>query len=324
MKKFFLFLIVLAEIVVGSLGLWVFYQLKIVPNQKANSSKIAKIDQTKIVQPTAEGLRYYYEFLPNQKYIDSVSWLKNDISHNINADGLDDSFDYDVSKGEGVFRIIALGDSFTFGQNVETDKIWSEVLEKELSVQAFSCPIKKVEVINLGMPGFDVQEIVRRYERIGQKYNPDLIIYFESGSGFVRFNEIMQPKIADCLQEGDEKLDLKKSSDEIKVTKCWDQGYEYVLHNYSLDQRAKMMEEQFDRLVNLDEVKHINFYYYSFYWTEKGYDYMPILEQWRKKYPQANFVSDLGFMANNKDYEYIDGHPNIAGHADIAMRIKKT
>lgn len=133
----------------------------------------------------------------------------------------------------------------------------------------------------------------------------------------------MQPKISDCLQEGDEKLNLHNSNDEKKVSECWIQGYEYILNNYTLEQRVEMMEKQFNRLVDLDGVKHINFYYYTFYWTERGYDYMPILEKWRNKYPQANFISDLGFMANNKNYKYIDGHPNIDGHKDIASRIKK-
>ncbi len=133
-------------------------------------------------------LRYYYEYKPDTVEYDSPSWLSYTAIHTYNHDGLNDRYDYAVTKPADTFRIVALGDSFTYGEHVNTADSWPEKLEDRLGS---SCTAKKhYEVINLGVAGYDVQYIAHRYEVRGVKYHPDLIIWFESGSGFDRLSEI--------------------------------------------------------------------------------------------------------------------------------------
>lgn len=316
-----LFAIVFLEIIVGIIGLSFFYHKVITSKEESKSAKIAKIDQSKLIKDQVEELKYYYELKPHEEMVDRVFWLDQEIVHTINGDGLNDSFDYEQEKPAGTFRIITLGDSFTYGQNVDTNKIWSEVLEKSFLGQSFSCQIDKVEVINLGMPGFDVQEIVKRFERIGQKYHPDMVIWLESGSGFVRFNEIMQPNISSCLGGGLSQLDSLNKADVDKVDKCWVDAYEKVMADYPLEDRAQMMEKEFDQLFILSGQAKVIFYYYDYYWSERGYDYMSVIDHWRLRYPDAEFVTEIDFSSQLEKYKQVDGHPNIAGHEVIARKI---
>src|SRR3989344_7768918 len=74
-----------------------------------------------------------------------------------------------VPKPEGVFRILAIGDSFTYGWGVNLEDSWPKVLENLLSKE------KRVEVINAGVYGIDPDgaiEVCRRYNYL----KPDLII----------------------------------------------------------------------------------------------------------------------------------------------------
>jgi hypothetical protein len=53
-----------------------------------------------------------------------------------------------VPKPKGIFRILALGDSYTFGWGVEETDAWPQVLERQLKEK-----YPFVEVVNAGMPG---------------------------------------------------------------------------------------------------------------------------------------------------------------------------
>ena len=73
---------------------------------------------------------------------------------------------YSLEKPDGIFRVYALGDSFTFGFGVEDNQTFPAVMEKTDS---------RLEVFNLGVPGYGVDQISLLLNEFGFKYNPDFI-----------------------------------------------------------------------------------------------------------------------------------------------------
>lgn len=75
-----------------------------------------------------------------------------------------------IPKPKNTFRILAIGDSFTYGWGVDLDKTWIKLLEKKLQVKN-----KKVEIVNAGDPGIGltrIRQVCRAYE---SQFDPDVI-----------------------------------------------------------------------------------------------------------------------------------------------------
>src|SRR3989338_7737034 len=77
-------------------------------------------------------------------------------------------------KGEGVYRIFCLGDSMTFGYGVNEEYTFARLLAKDLS----GVVTKKIEVINGGIPGYDIDRYGPMFNKVGLGYKPDLVIIF--------------------------------------------------------------------------------------------------------------------------------------------------
>lgn len=95
-----------------------------------------------------------------------------DVHYRVNADGFRDR-EYAQAKPDGVFRIIILGDSVAFGWGVDQADTFTERLEAKLSQQL---PEPKIEVLNLGISGYNPYTQARLLEDVGVRYQPDLVI----------------------------------------------------------------------------------------------------------------------------------------------------
>ena len=74
-----------------------------------------------------------YDLLPNAVAIENGYWVDiKPTSVRINSDGFRDK-NYSIEKPNGVFRIVAIGDSLTFGFGVESEESYPKVLEKNLN-----------------------------------------------------------------------------------------------------------------------------------------------------------------------------------------------
>ncbi len=89
-----------------------------------------------------------------------------------NSFGLRDK-DYLIPKPKDTYRILVLGDSFGWGFGVELNKTYMKLLERKLNNLSEA---KKIEVINGAVPGTNTIDQVKQLERIGLKYEPDMIL----------------------------------------------------------------------------------------------------------------------------------------------------
>lgn len=75
------------------------------------------------------------------------------------------------SKKENVLRILAIGDSFTFGSGVSLEETWVKQLEAALLTHDV-----KTEVINAGLLGYGTIQYSKVMKRLGSIYKPDIVI----------------------------------------------------------------------------------------------------------------------------------------------------
>ena len=89
----------------------------------------------------------------------------------VNSAGFRDD-DYPEQKGDR-YRVIVIGDSITFGNVLREDQRFTEMLEASLAEKH---PDAGVDVLNLGVGGYDTVMEVASLEQIGLRYDPDLVI----------------------------------------------------------------------------------------------------------------------------------------------------
>ena len=86
---------------------------------------------------------------------------------NTNATGMRGVKNYSIEKPAHVTRIMSLGDSFVFGFGVKDNETFSARLEQ-------SNP--NLEVLNFGVAGYGLDQILLSYREMGRQYKPDLVI----------------------------------------------------------------------------------------------------------------------------------------------------
>lgn len=153
-----------------------------------------RIDKENVVFQAEGTFKYFYEWHANKEIVHKRTWLPTDVVANTNADGLIGDTDYVVNKPEGVFRIVAIGDSFTEGPFVKAGLTYPKLLEKMLNATS-SCPgIDRYEVLNLGVGGYDIEYAAHRLETKGLKYEPDLVLWLLKDDDFIERSEINTEK----------------------------------------------------------------------------------------------------------------------------------
>lgn len=90
------------------------------------------------------------------------------IEYAVNADGFRDR-DYPRQKPDGVFRIVVMGDSHTFGFGVPLDKHFTKLLEGYFT---------GVEVLNMGVSGYGLDQDLLFLRDTGFSFQPDLVLVY--------------------------------------------------------------------------------------------------------------------------------------------------
>lgn len=73
-------------------------------------------------------------------------------------------------KPAGMFRVIALGDSFTWGIEAGEEEHFPHFLEKILRER------RSAEVFNMGVGSYGIDQMLLKYERHGQALRPDVVV----------------------------------------------------------------------------------------------------------------------------------------------------
>jgi hypothetical protein len=94
-----------------------------------------------------------------------------------NSKGVRGTREYAYEKPPGTTRIVALGDSFTFGEDVEDGQTYAEQLAQNLP---------GVEVVNLGVHGYGHDQMLLYLEEEGLRYHPDLVLLGFVGQDMAR------------------------------------------------------------------------------------------------------------------------------------------
>ena len=113
-------------------------------------------------------------FLPYRPKPSLRSEIKTEeFAHEIrhNSLGFRDS-EHAVEKPVGTFRIVALGDSFTYGVGATYENTYLAILERELRQRVGP----RIEVIKLGIPGYFPETERMVLQHYGLQYRPDLVI----------------------------------------------------------------------------------------------------------------------------------------------------
>jgi len=96
------------------------------------------------------------------------------MSGEFNSDGFRGR-SYSKEKPKGVYRILVIGDSLVYGLGVSAEETYVKKLEEKLNARFRG--IKKFEVINFGVSGYQTFQIIERLKQKGLSYHPDFIIY---------------------------------------------------------------------------------------------------------------------------------------------------
>lgn len=88
------------------------------------------------------------------------------VHYKINSKGLRDR-EYPYQKPPDKIRIVALGDSLTFGEGIPYGERFTDIAE-----QSF----RNVELLTMGVPGYGLDQMVLMFAEEGVKYQPDVVM----------------------------------------------------------------------------------------------------------------------------------------------------
>lgn len=106
------------------------------------------------------------------------------VTHHTNSLGFVDS-EHETDKGEHVYRILVLGDSWTAALQVPREDTFCKLLEKKLDEHYSE---KEFETMNFGLDGIATGKEYLFLKELGLGYNPDLVVLVFNPGNDVFYN----------------------------------------------------------------------------------------------------------------------------------------
>jgi len=277
--------------------------------KKTGTSLIINLSDNMYIKKMDSPLIYYHEPKPGL-FEEFSEILKSTTVYNINSDTLNSKSEYKLKKDLKNFRVNFLGDSFTFGQYVNTDNNYVSVLSGKLNSNRFCSTVDKYELINLGVAAYDIQYTIERYKRRGIKYKPDAVIWLINHWNLENINEYIY-KIQDSLfnnglsefdkNSGEYTAAIKargiyksrfKEEDVLNMQNVLLKEFRNIFNGQLIILYFPIMQNTTRNMLNKIKFKDSKILYYEL--------------------PDLNSKSNLTFP---------DGHPNEKGHREIADAI---
>jgi lysophospholipase L1-like esterase len=288
-----------------------FYYIK---TQKEVLKDLAVLKKTDLIFRPDANLKNFYEPKANTQQENDIKWTGEKVLNTINSDSLNERYDYSptYNQDEGTkFRIITLGDSFTYGMFVNTADNFPEQLEDQLNQSKPCSKISKYEVINLGVPGYDTEYSVRRYKDRGQKYDPDLVIWFVKRDDFDQITEI----IASDAQKITDQLREKGELEGYHARGFYNPGFEIAAHELEQKYGKKMILNH-----QTEALKSLNLYFQKslilLTFEDLNSEYKNILVDFAQTRSDTYLFDGLPKLF--EDEIFPDTHPNKKGYARIS------
>lgn len=172
--------------------------------------------------------------VPNKKGIFASHSFNTTVENN--REGFRD-VDHDPRNSKGTFRIVSVGDSFTWGHGVNNHEIYMKVLEQI---------DPRIETLNLGGPGGDPAGELLAYILHGLKYEHDLVmvgIYlgndlvayqpdeqtspprwgYDAEGNFTLIGQVQSPEVTQAIRQ---QVEAKHSPNKYKA---WNKKFHYWL-----------------------------------------------------------------------------------------------
>lgn len=296
--------IVLVELIVAIYLGFLIYSKK---NKVLGEVSVTPIDKETISYSADDKLEFFYEPNPNRVFTDTSSWLNGEVSYSINADALNERYEYQPDKGSAQYRILTLGDSFTYGEGANTEQNYPEVLEDLFGAR---CSGQKIEVINLGVGGYDIAYSVQRYKERGQKYTPDLALWLLKDDDFYQVFEYMAPIIQEYNERNqmfsENKLSPQEYNDMIKTI-----NDEYL----KLHTQAESIQYGMDAMYSLTDIYNGKLLVFTFPTTNSSIK--NIMNNFSKTSEDVYYFEDIRNLYSLTKV-HPDGHPTAEGYRMIA------
>jgi hypothetical protein len=120
----------------------------------------------------------YSKYAPNEVKRDRENGTGRFIDVHINSRGFRGP-EFSIEKSPGVFRIVTLGASSTFGYHATDDQTYPQHLQRELTAR---CVNRGIEVINLGIPHLDAEQILALFLAEALPLAPDVVTFYEGAN----------------------------------------------------------------------------------------------------------------------------------------------
>lgn len=303
----------LSVIISAALGWRIYWYARSFGISFLRAQIVTRLHKDDYLFPKLGELTMYYELKPHATDTDSPPWLGHTATYTINDDGLNAKVSYPVKKEADTIRIVAIGDSFTFGQYVNTQDSYPAQLEDLLSRNG--CQGTRYEVLNLGVSGYDISYTVRHYEQKGQKYAPDLVIWFMNGHNFYQMNEYRMSREEEILHatRPEKRAEYEQQGNYYFAVDQAQKELVSIVGKKGILSRQKMYLEDFSHLYSGRLVLAV-------FDSMTDPDILPILYTYQSQ--RLDTWIDQGVPDLDARGEvFRDGHPNVKGYHTIAAHL---